>query len=101
VFLYFVLATSIIVTAMLILGGAAVIEALTGVNTIASAFLIPIGVAIYTTHGGLRATFIASWAHVGIIYIALCTFMFIVYGTSPELGSPEAVYNNLRAQEAK
>lgn len=101
VFLFFCLATNIIVTAMLILGGSAVINALTGVNTYASAFLIPVGVAFYTAHGGLKATFLASWSHVGIIYIALCIFMFMIYGTSPDLGSPEVVYNNLRAQESK
>ncbi len=40
---------------MLILGGAAVMEALTGVNIYAAAFLIPIGVIFYTAQGGLRA----------------------------------------------
>ncbi len=65
----------------------------------AAAFLIPVGVSLYTAHGGLRATFLASWSHVAIIYIALCIFMFIVYGTSPELGSPSVVYDHLRAQE--
>ena len=68
--------TNIIVTAMLILGGASVMNALSGVNIYASAFLIPMGVVIYTAQGGLKATFIASWAHVAIIYIALCIFMF-------------------------
>lgn len=101
VFLFFCLATNIIVTSMLILGGAAVINALTGVDTYAAAFLIPVGVAFYTAHGGLRATFLASWSHVAIIYIALCIFMFTIYGTSPDLGSPEVVYHNLRAQEQK
>ena len=38
--------TNIIVTAMLILGGAAVMEALSGVNVYAAAFLIPAGVII-------------------------------------------------------
>lgn len=44
---------------------------LAGVNVYAAAFLIPIGVMFYTAQGGLKATFIASWAHVAIIYIAL------------------------------
>ncbi len=66
-----------------------------GVNVYAAAFLIPVGVAFYTAHGGLRATFIASWSHVAIIYIALCIFMFMVYGTAPELGSPSIVWEHL------
>jgi Na+/proline symporter len=99
VFLVFCLATNVIVTSMLILGGAAVINALTGVNLYAAAFLIPVGVAFYTAHGGLRAIYLASWSHVAIIYIALCIFMFQVYATSPDLGSPSVVYKQLRAQE--
>lgn len=73
-FLCFCFTTNIIVTSMLILGGAATIYSLSGVNLSAAAFLIPMGVTLYTAQGGLKATFIASWAHVAIIYIALCIF---------------------------
>jgi hypothetical protein len=38
-----------------------VVTALTGVNIYAGAFLIPVGVMLYTAHGGLKATFIAAW----------------------------------------
>lgn len=96
VFLVFAFITNIIVTSMLILGGAATIEALSGVDVYAAAFIIPFGVVLYTAHGGLKATFIASWAHVGIIMIAMCIFMFEIYGTDPMLGSPKRVWENLR-----
>ncbi|OMO52387.1 Sodium/solute symporter [Corchorus olitorius] len=43
VFLAFCLVTNIIVTAMLLLGGSAVVNALTGVNIYAASFLIPLG----------------------------------------------------------
>lgn len=56
-FLVFCFLTNIIVTAMLILGGAAVVEALTGVNIYASAFIIPVGVIFYTAAGGLKVWF--------------------------------------------
>ena len=95
VFTFFMLVTNVIVTSMLILGGAATVTALSGVDTSAAAFLIPMGVTIYTAQGGLKATFIASWAHVAIIYIALCIFMFQIYTTDPTLGSPKAVWDNL------
>ena len=95
VFLVFMFITNIIVTSMLILGGAAVINALSGVDLTAAAFLIPFGVTLYTAQGGLKATFIASWAHVAIIYIALCIFMFQIYTTDKMLGSPKAVWDHL------
>ena len=95
VFMAFMLITNIIVTSMLILGGSAVINALSGVDLTAAAFLIPFGVTIYTAQGGLMATFMASWAHVAIIYIALCIFMFIIYTSDPMLGSPKRVWDHL------
>ncbi len=67
-----------------------------GTNIYLNAFFIPLGVVIYTAHGGLRGTYIASWAHVAVIYIALCTFMFLIYASpSSDLGSISKVYDNL------
>jgi Na+/proline symporter len=49
VFLFFALMTNTIVTAMLlVLGGVAVIQSLSGVNIYVAPFLIPIGVIVYT-----------------------------------------------------
>lgn len=42
------------VTAMLLTGGAAVVTSLTGMNTVAACFLLPIGVIIYTLFGGIK-----------------------------------------------
>jgi SSS family transporter len=95
VFMFFCFATNLIVTAMLILGGATVINALTGVNVYAAAFLIPVSTILYTAHGGLKATFLAGWAHVAIIYAALCVFMFKVYAHDHQLGSPGRVWERL------
>lgn len=99
VFLFFALLTNIIVTAMLLLGGAAVVNALTGVDLNAAAFLIPIGVILYTAAGGLKATFLASYIHTTVIYIALVIFVFKIYVTDPDLGSPSEVYRKLRKVE--
>lgn len=70
VFLVFCFMTNIIVTAMLLLGGSAVVNALTGVNIYAASFLIPLGVIVYTLAGGLKATFLASYIHsvIGTLY---------------------------------
>jgi SSS family transporter len=95
VFLVFAFITNIIVTAMLILGGSAVVHAITGIDIYGAAILIPVGVMFYTAWGGLRGTFLAAWFHVAVVYIAMCIFMFIVYGTSPDLGSAGKVWENL------
>nr|XP_023903866.1 urea-proton symporter DUR3 isoform X2 [Quercus suber] len=90
VFLAFCFLTNIIVTAMLLLGGSAVVNALTGVNIYAASFLIPLGVIVYTLAGGLKATFLASYIHSVIV-----VFVYLVYTGSGELGSPSEIYNRL------
>ena len=56
-----------------------------------AAFLIPVSVCIYTATGGLKATFLSSYIHTVIIYVALCIFAFTTYATGPDLGSPKKV----------
>ncbi|BFG30786.1 hypothetical protein CerSpe_170600 [Prunus speciosa] len=95
VFLSFCFLTNIIVTAMLLLGGSAVVNALTGVNIYAASFLIPLGVIVYTVAGGLKATFLASYIHSVIVHVVLVIFVYLVYIASSELGSPRIMYNRL------
>ncbi|KAK4435571.1 Urea-proton symporter DUR3 [Sesamum alatum] len=95
VFLTFCFMTNIIVTAMLLLGGSAVVNALTGVNIYAASFLIPLGVIVYTLAGGLKATFLASYIHSVIVHVVLVVFVYLVYVSSDELGSPSTVYRRL------
>jgi Na+/proline symporter len=64
---------------MLLLGGAATVEALTGMNRKLASFLIPWGVILYTAAGGLKATFIASYLHTVIIFGVLITMITMVY----------------------
>ncbi|KAL2517296.1 Urea-proton symporter DUR3 [Abeliophyllum distichum] len=95
VFLTFCFMTNIIVTAMLLLGGSAVVNALTGVNIYAASFLIPLGVIVYTLAGGLKATFLASYIHSVIVHVVLVIFVYLVYVASSELGSPSIVFARL------
>ncbi|CAH9077557.1 unnamed protein product [Cuscuta europaea] len=95
VFLCFCFLTNIIVTAMLLLGGSAVVNALTGVNIYAASFLIPLGVVVYTLAGGLKATFLASYIHSVIVHVVLVIFVYLVYVASSKLGSPSLVYERL------
>ena len=55
-------------------GGAATVNALTGMNIIAACFLLPIGIAVYVIFGGLRATFMCDWAHTIILFIIIYLF---------------------------
>jgi len=48
VFITFGLMTNILVTAMLLTGGSAVVTSLTGVPTAAACFLLPVGVVLYS-----------------------------------------------------
>jgi len=79
VFLFFCFLTNIIVTAMLLLGGSAVVNALTGVNLYAASFLIPLGVIVYTLAGGLKATFLASYIHSVIGFYLILSFFTFCY----------------------
>lgn len=50
-------------------------NALTGMNTIAACFLLPIGIAVYVVFGGLRATFICDYAHTMILFVIIYIFV--------------------------
>jgi len=96
----FALMANMIVTAMLLLGGAATIADLTGMSKIWAAFLIPLlSCWIYTMHGGLKATFFASYVHTTVIFMMLIVFTFTVYAGSGDdsglYGSPGKVYQGL------
>jgi SSS family transporter len=95
VFLVFALTTNMIVTSMLLLGGAAVVNGLTGMNISLAAFLIPIGVMIYTLVGGLKATFVADYMHTIVIFVVILTFVAAVYLNSDITGGVEGMYEKL------
>jgi SSS family transporter len=78
-FLIFCFLANIIVTSMLLLGGAATVNALTGMDINLASFLIPWGVILYTAAGGLKATFLASYLHTGIIFVVLVISIYTVY----------------------
>ena len=103
VFIFFCFLTNVIVSSMLVLGGAATVNALTGMNTTAAGFLIPIGVIAYTMAGGLKATFLASYIHTAIIFAILITFIYMVYAGASDkgLGSPSKVYDLLVSVAAR
>lgn len=100
IFMFFGLATNIIVSSMLILGGSATVNSLTGMHTIAACFLIPLGVAIYVVVGGMRATLLCDYTHTTVLFAIILTFVFTVYATSPKIGSPAKMHELLATAAA-
>ncbi|TFK34666.1 urea transporter [Crucibulum laeve] len=100
VFMFFGLATNIIVSSMLILGGSATVTDLTGMSTIAACFLIPLGVAIYVVVGGMRSTLLCDYTHTTVLFAIILTFIFTVYATSDKIGSPSKMHELLAAASA-
>jgi Na+/proline symporter len=101
VYITFGLFTNILVTAMLLTGGSAVISSLTGVPTAAACFLLPLGVVVYTMFGGIKATFLTDYVHTVILLVILLTFAFTTYASGDVLGSTKAVYERLNALSEK
>lgn len=95
VFLFFALLTNTIVTAMLVLGGAAVVNSLTGVDIMLAAFLLPVGVVAYTVFGGLKATFFAEYINAGLIFAVVLAFVLVIYFYSPDIGGVQGMYEKL------
>ncbi|KAL6946294.1 hypothetical protein ACO0RG_000440 [Hanseniaspora osmophila] len=101
VYMFFALATNILVTVMLITGAIDSFNALTGANTVGLGFLLTLGVIIYTMFGGLKSTFMGDYTHTIAVVIIILTFLFKVYCTSPLLGSPGKVYDLLKESTEK
>jgi SSS family transporter len=100
VFLSFALMTNTIVTAMLVLGGAAVVNSLTGVNIYVAAFLIPVGVIIYTFFGGLKATFFADYLNTAFIFTVILIFVTAIYFATPHIGGVSGMFDKLASAAA-
>ncbi|KAL8658044.1 MAG: hypothetical protein Q9226_001333 [Calogaya cf. arnoldii] len=95
VYIVFGLMTNILVTAILLTGGSAVVTSLTGMPTAAACFLLPVGVVLYTLFGGIKATFLTDYVHTVVILVIIMTFAFTAYATNVNLGSPAKVYDLL------
>ncbi|KJA22107.1 hypothetical protein HYPSUDRAFT_139584 [Hypholoma sublateritium FD-334 SS-4] len=94
-FTFYAFLCIMVVCGSLLLGGAATVNALTGMNILAACFLLPIGIAVYVIVGGLRATFVCDWSHTLILFIIIYIFIFRTYGTSPATDGLSGLYNLL------
>jgi Na+/proline symporter len=78
-------------TSMLV-GASTAVSSLTGVDIVASTYLLPLGVVVYTYWGGLRATFLTDYIHTFIIMIVLVWFSIKIL-VAAEIGSIGALYD--------
>lgn len=101
VHIFYALATNILVTAMLLTGGSAVINELTGMSNVAACFLLPVGVIVYTLFGGIKATFLTDYAHTIVIIVVIFVFAFTAFACGSKLGSFGEVYRLLREAAKK
>ncbi|GBE87220.1 hypothetical protein SCP_1004670 [Sparassis crispa] len=53
-FTFYAFLSVLLISGCLLLGGAATVNALTGMNIVAACFLLPVGIAVYVIFGGLR-----------------------------------------------
>ncbi|KAK5653951.1 hypothetical protein OQA88_7876 [Cercophora sp. LCS_1] len=95
VYIVFCCFCNILVTAMLLTGGSAVIENLTGAPVAATVFLFPLGVVAYTLFGGIKATFITDYINALVIILIIFLFAFTVYASNDILGSPGKLWEIL------
>ena len=55
------------------------------------------GVVIYTLTGGIKATILTDYVHTIIIYVMILTGLFVVYTRTTLIGSPDAMFELLKA----
>ena len=66
-------------------------------NIYVAAFLIPIGVIIYTFFGGLKATFFADYLNTAFIFIVILIFVTTIYFSIPQIGGITGMYSKIIA----
>ncbi|KAJ7520016.1 hypothetical protein O6H91_20G063600 [Diphasiastrum complanatum] len=101
IFFYLCYLNNLIVCTLSLIGAGNVLVAATGMNIYASLMLLSLSVVIYTVTGGLKATFISSYLHTIVIFIALNFFAYKVFASSVEpIGSISKVWKNLNTYAA-
>ncbi|KAK8242177.1 urea active transporter [Phyllosticta capitalensis] len=100
IYMILCLLNNLIACANMLLGASAVITSMTGMHIIAATFLLPVGVALYTFVGGIKATFLTDYFHTFIIVIILCFFTSKAFSTD-EVDSLGNLYELIKAAGAR
>ncbi|EED21377.1 urea active transporter, putative [Talaromyces stipitatus ATCC 10500] len=86
IYIFLCFATNLLSVTAMILGAAGVITSLTGMHIVASTFLLPLGVIVYTVAGGLKATFLTDYVHTLIVMVILAFLTIKVINNSAITG---------------
>ncbi|KAL7952741.1 Na+/solute symporter [Trichoderma compactum] len=86
VFTFLPVVNNLFNTVNMILGAAA------GIHIMASTFLLPVGVVLYTLVGGIKATFLTDYIHTFVIAI-LCCYLTTKTLTHQDVGSIDGLYD--------
>ena len=86
------LINNLLIFSQMIVGVAASVTSLTGMDTVAASYLLPLGVVIYTYFGGIRATFLTDYVHTFVIMIVTVWFTIKLI-TMEDIGSIGALYD--------
>ncbi|BCS24403.1 sodium:solute symporter family protein [Aspergillus puulaauensis] len=97
-FMFLAVINNLFNTCNMILGASSAISSLTGMHIMASTFLLPLGVVIYTLVGGIKATFLTDYTHTVIILI-LCCYLTAKTITSDEIGSISNLFDLVNAAQ--
>ncbi|KAK2804071.1 hypothetical protein FQN51_002602 [Onygenales sp. PD_10] len=100
VYMFLCLLNNIFACANMLLGAAAAISSMTGIHIIAATFLLPVGVALYTFVGGIKATFLTDYFHTAVILIICCYFTIKAF-TIEEIGSVGHLYDLVKAASSR
>lgn len=96
IFLLFALLANSIVMAMLVLGGAVALNALTGIDIAVACFIIPLSIMMYTYFGGLKATFFADYLNTSLIFIVILILVVGIYFYNPNIGGINGLFEGLQ-----
>ncbi|KAK7550224.1 urea active transporter [Phyllosticta citricarpa] len=100
IYMILCLLNNLFACANMLLGASAVITSMTGMHIIAATFLLPVGVALYTFVGGIKATFLTDYFHTFTIVIILC-FLTAKTFTIDEIDSIGHLYDLVKAAGAR
>ncbi|PTB46065.1 hypothetical protein M441DRAFT_126882 [Trichoderma asperellum CBS 433.97] len=92
IFTFLAIINNLFNTINMILGAAAVITFLTGIHIMASTFLLPVGVVLYTLVGGIKATFLTDYIHTFVIAI-FCSYLTTKTLLHHDVGSIDGLYD--------
>ncbi|ODQ77282.1 hypothetical protein BABINDRAFT_163560 [Babjeviella inositovora NRRL Y-12698] len=93
------LVNNIISCSAMILGASGAISVIAGnMHIVACTMLIPFGVLLYTTVGGLKSTFLTDYVHSFVVLVVMCYAATSVL-TSPEIGGMGGLYDKVIAHD--